>query len=258
MGSRPDDIRKRIARRKRERDRLTQTVAHSRLLLPEMEETHGFDRIPTYESGKEDVLHPLFRKEVFIFKILASTILVFLIAIIFRNNDARLESVRQFVSINMEKEFQFTTVANWYENQFGKPLALLPFTNSETDTETEESQPYALPASGKILEKFGEDGQKVTIETAKGASVTALSGGMIEFAGVKEGFGKTVIVQHADKSETWYGNLDDISVNLYEYIEKGNEIGKAMDSEDGSKGSFYLALKEGNEFIDPFQVIQVE
>jgi stage IV sporulation protein FA len=258
MRSRPDDIRKRIAKRKRERDRLTQTVAHSRLLLPETEEMHGYDRIPTYESGKEEELHPLFRKEVFIFKILASTILVFLVAIIFRNNDTRFESVREFVSINMEKDFQFTTVANWYEEQFGKPIALLPFTNQETDEATEESQPYALPASGKILEEFGEDGQKVTIETPKGAAVTAMSGGMVEFAGIKEGFGKTIIVQHSDKSETWYGNLDNISVNLYEYIEKGKEIGTAMNSDDGTKGSFYFALKEGNEFIDPFQVIQVE
>jgi stage IV sporulation protein FA len=158
----------------------------------------------------------------------------------------------------MEKDFQFTTVANWYEEQFGKPIALLPFTNQETDEATEESQPYALPASGKILEEFGEDGQKVTIETPKGAAVTAMSGGMVEFAGIKEGFGKTIIVQHSDKSETWYGNLDNISVNLYEYIEKGKEIGTAMNSDDGTKGSFYFALKEGNEFIDPFQVIQVE
>ena len=28
---------------------------------------------------------------------------------------------------------------------------------------------YALPASGKILEEFGENGQRITIETGKGA-----------------------------------------------------------------------------------------
>jgi len=258
MRSRPDDIRKRIAKRKRERDRLTQSIAHSNLILPDTEERHGYDPIPTYESSKGDELHPLFRKEVFLFKILASTILVFLVAIIFRNGDSRLEPFRQFVTVNMEKDFQFATVSKWYEDQFGKPLALLPFTGNDSNTVSEEVPQYALPVSGKILEDFGENGQKVTIETPKGTPVTAMNGGMVEYAGVKEGFGKTVIVQHADKSETWYGNLDEITVNLYEYIEKGKEIGMAKENVDGTKSSFFFALKEGNEFIDPFQVIQVE
>ena len=49
---------------------------------------------------------------------------------------------------------------------------------------------YALPASGKILEEFGENGQRITIEIGKGATVEAMNEGLVSFVGQKEGFGQ--------------------------------------------------------------------
>jgi stage IV sporulation protein FA len=115
-----------------------------------------------------------------------------------------------------------------------------------------------LPASGKILEEFGQDGQKITIETGKGAAVEAMNGGLVRFIGQQEGFGQTVVIQHADKTESWYGNLNSIDVTLYQYIEKGTTVGKATDYEDGTNSSFYFAIKEGEDFVDPIQVIQFD
>ena len=79
-------------------------------------------------------------------------------------------------------------------------------------------------------------------------------------AGVKEGLGKTVVVQHADKTETWYGNLDEIDVKLYEYVEKRQVVGTVSGStgEDKSKGKYYFAIKKDDKFIDPIQVIRFE
>ncbi|UTW68949.1 hypothetical protein KHA80_17155 [Anaerobacillus sp. HL2] len=42
----------------------------------------------------------------------------------------QLEGARQFVETSFQEEFEFTAVANWYENQFGRPLALLPTTRN--------------------------------------------------------------------------------------------------------------------------------
>ncbi|MDZ5470821.1 M23 family metallopeptidase (plasmid) [Bacillus sp. 31A1R] len=265
MRSSRDDIRRRIEKRKRERERLAgnssrpRTVNYKQMLWAEEEEKHGFDRISSYEGGPDEGAHPLFRKEIFLFKVLASACLFLVIAIIFRNEGESLNSVRNFVTSSMEKDFQFAAISDWYEDQFGKPLALLPFTkDKEAEEEPQLTQQYALPASGKILEEFGSNGQRITIETAKGSPVEAMNEGFVRFTGSKEGFGKTVIVQHADKSETWYGNLDSIDVTLYEFIEKGNSVGKASDGADGTKGTFYFAIKKGDDFIDPIQVIQFD
>jgi stage IV sporulation protein FA len=256
MRSRADDVRKNIARRKSLRDKQSNTL-HSSLLLPEDEEKHGFARMPTYEAGPGEGEHPLFRKEVFFMKLLTSAILVLVIAILFKNPTASFEPARSFVKNTMEKDFQFAVVSDWYEGKFGRPLALFPLPN-ESEKKAVNGEHYALPASGKILEDFDVNGQRITIETGKGAEVEAMNEGITRFIGEKEGFGKTVIIQHSDKSETWYGNLDKISVKLYEYVEKGKKVGTVSNSSSESKGEFYFAIKKGDDFIDPIQVIQFE
>ncbi|MBT2754580.1 M23 family metallopeptidase [Mesobacillus foraminis] len=255
MGSRADDIRKRILKRKKDKERLEGRIQTRP--LPQAEELYGFEKLPSYDVGPGEGGHPLFKKEVFLFKILASACLVLIVAILFRSEAEKAQPVKTFVKATMETEFQFAAVSDWYEKQFGKPLALLPVNKAENNTETEGTQ-YALPASGKILEDFGDNGQKITIETGKDASVEAMSEGLVRFAGTKEGFGKTIIIQHADKSESWYGNLSGFDVNVYEYIEKGAKVGKASNASDGEKASFYFAIKKGDDFVDPIGVIKFE
>ncbi|KAB2338708.1 M23 family metallopeptidase [Cytobacillus depressus] len=258
MRSRVDDIRKRMARRKKEQERISKSKSNG-ILWTEDEERYGFDKISSYDGKGDEGSHPLFRKEYFLFKILASACLFLIVAIMFKNNTGTFESARNFITKSMETDFQFVKVANWYEDQFGKPLALLPFKEEKKETTDPSSKTeYALPASARILEDFHENGQRITIETSKDAAVAAMSEGLVLFAGKKEGFGKTVVVKHADNSESWYGNLEEINVNLMEYIEKGKEVGKAAPTEDGMKGSFYFAIKKGDDFIDPIQVIPFE
>lgn len=258
MRSRADDVRKRIAKRKRENDRLTNNQ-ENRLHWIENEEKNGFERISSYEGGPEEAGHPLFKKEVFLFKILASACLVLIIAIIFRNENTALKPIKNFVTNSMEQDFQFVALSNWYEEQFGEPLAILPFENDQEEKSTPVvNQEYALPATARILEDFEENGQRITIETPIGASVTAMNEGRVRFAGVDKEFGKTVIIQHADKSETWYGNLDSINVTLYEFVKKGADLGIASNNEVGTFASFYFAIKQGDDFKDPIQVIQFD
>ena len=64
-----------------------------------------------------------------------------------------------------------------------------------------------LPAR-KILEDFNDENQGVTIQTEAGEEVVAIQEGTVLFAGVKKPYGKTVIIQHPDNSETWYGHLE--------------------------------------------------
>ncbi|MDP4084565.1 MAG: M23 family metallopeptidase [Bacillota bacterium] len=260
MRSRTDDIRHRIAKRRNGRSN-SKSISKSFLSFPNDEEKYGFNQMVTYEGrGNVEEPHPLFKKEIFLFKILASVCLFLLVAILFRNHTGSLDSVRNMVKKTMDTEFQFATVSNWYENKFGKPLALLPFAEKKQTENTNSNQQYAVPASGRIVQNFVKNGQGVMIETDKGAQVKAMNGGLVTFAGIKDGLGKTVIIQHSDKTESWYGNLLDIQVNLYDYVNKGKVVGSVSTSgnEDKSKGSYYFAIKKGDKFIDPIQVIRFD
>lgn len=252
MNKRAREIRKRVEKRKRER-----TAKHSSyepLISSTDEERYG-QPVITYDRYSIDDKHPLFRKEVFLLKTFLSACLVLVTAIAFKNPSATFEPVRTFVKQTMEQEFQFAAVSKWYEKQFGEPLALLPTEKTEKKQNTPS---YAIPAVGRVLEKFNENGQGIMVETESNTPVEAMNEGIVIFTGTKDKLGKTVIIQHADGSESWYGNLGTITVKLYDFVEMGKEVGTAMKEGNDAKGVFYFAIKQGDHFIDPIQVIPFE
>lgn len=265
MSHRADEVRKRIAKRKRDRGLLgsnSQDMSQRTSLFMSDEERYGgVYSPPTYEGGpgKNNDAHPLFRVEVFIFKILFSAVLVLLTAIVFKNGSPMFDKVKSAVHYSFEEEFQFATVSKWYRDQFGEPLALFDTGTSgskKSENEKTELAELATPASGKVLESFKDNGQGIMVETNR-TSVEAMNEGIIIEAGEKEETGLTIVLQHADGTKSWYGNLDKIDVPLYDFVEKGTELGKIKLS-DNQKGTYYFAIKKGDSFIDPIQVIQFE
>ncbi|WP_210609464.1 M23 family metallopeptidase [Priestia flexa] len=263
MNRRADEIRKRIAERKKKQLSTAKKIPHEPLhtSLMSEEEKYGFpdyspiEYTPTTSSGER---YPFFRKERFFFKVLASACLVLIVAILFKSPSPTFEKARTYISTTMDQEFQFAAVSSWYEDQFGKPLTLLPQKDEPKIDEQSVSGGYVMPASGKVMETFEEDKQGVTIQTGADSVVEAMSEGIVRYVGKRDGIGNTVIIQHADGSETWYGQLKTVDVNVYDFVNKGKELGVVASSDDGETGLFYFAIKKGEKFVDPSQVIQFE
>lgn len=196
----------------------------------------------------------------FLSRVLISICLFLIIAILFKVNAPQLAQVRDFVKHTYEHEFQFATIAHWYENQFGRPLALVPVTEHTSEKREEIEVHYALPVNGIIYEHFEVNGRGIIIETDVGASIESIRGGYVISVGEdREGeLGKTVTVQHFDGTESVYGLLNTIDVNIYDHIEAGTKIGTVSTDERGEKGIFYLGLKQGNRYIDPSDVLPFE
>jgi stage IV sporulation protein FA len=262
MNRRAEEIKKRIAERKKRQGVKPGSQPFSSYSILSDEERYGAEHLPVMEyshSPYERDSSPVrfFQKEWLVFKFLTSVCLVLVVGILFKNSSPGLDQARHYVQKTMETEFQFASVSKWYEETLGQPLALLPM---ETKKETAPSplSQYAVPASGRVLETFEKNGQGIMIETGSQSSVEAMSEGIVTFAGKKEDSGKTVIIQHADGSETWYGQLENIDVNLYDFVDKGKTVGKVLKNQDGKTGTFYFAIKKGEQFIDPNQVISFE
>lgn len=259
MSNRANEIRRRIEKRKRARH---SGPANPRKTNPPYlvsdEERFGGSTYSSFDGGGSgDGGHPLFRKEVFLFKILLSAILVLSIGIIFKNQSPTFENVRHIVSSTLETEFQFAAVTEWYKDTFGSPLALIPINQNKEKVDTPAPGKYALPAAGKVTETFEANGQGIIVETDSEV-VEAMNAGNVTEVAVKGNLGKTVVIQHSDGSETWYGNLGSVEVKLYDYVEKGQEVGKVQDPKDNEKGTYYFAIKQDETFIDPIQVIKFE
>ncbi len=208
---------------------------------------------------------PLFRKDTFFMQILASICLFLGVSILFHTNATFLEVPKQYIQTSFQEEFEFDQVAIWYEEMFGRPIALLP-TQMETvapgdmDSEEEQLEQFALPATGKIRESFEENGRGIYVETEMEESVEAVKSGLVRFIGEDEEgeWGKVVVVRHYDGGESWYGMLDDIHVNLYDYVDSGEVLASVSPNDEESVGVYYFALKEGDSFIDPIEVITLD
>ncbi|MBS4199807.1 M23 family metallopeptidase [Bacillus sp. FJAT-49732] len=252
MSRRADDIRKRISKRRKQYNSNKERVRPTPFIEDEFES-------PVFEADPKDSLHPLFNRDIFLFKVFASAVLVLVMAIIFQSTSSKLDQIKLGVKKTMEKEFQFAAVSQWYENQFGKPLALLPpLGNDGKIANTGKETDYAIPVSGRILEDFSINGRGIIMETGTNAEVEAITGGIVVFAGPKEDIGQTVIIQHPDHSETWYGMLEKITVKPKEKIEAGKNVGIVSTGKAGKTGEFYFAIKQNDKFIDPIQVIKFE
>lgn len=198
--------------------------------------------------------HPLIRKNVILFKILAAGLLFAATAVLFKAPSDKLAGLQNTVSSVMEKEMQFAYVTEWYEDTFGEPLAFLPVQKEEMPLEGEQqAAAYVTPVSGTVLETYDKNGDGLIIRIDDNKKPIAIQNGLVVYAGLKEGYGNTVIIQHSDKSESWYGNLGTMDVSLYDSVEKGQNIGAVTE-----EGTMFFAIKQGDIFVDPNKVISFE
>lgn len=261
MSNRADEIRKRISKRQNmcKQSGGRPSLGSSRGYLPSIEEKHGLSPFSGEGVDGTNKSHPLFKQELFMFKLLMALSLFLSIGVLFKNDSPQLEKARNFVEGAFEREFEFATVSALYEDMFGKTVALFPDVSKEKGNETEEKplqNMYAIPANGRVLEGFEVDGKGIMLETGVDATVDAVKGGKVVFAGTKKGLGKTVEVQHADGTYTLYGNLADIQVKLYDEIDSKTPLGKVTMAPDGMAGTFYFSIRKGDQYIDPASVLR--
>lgn len=155
-------------------------------------------------------------------------VIFFLASIIFTNtSDKNLLLYKEYV---LTESLPFTKVKCWYEELFGEALP----SNDNAQTVFD----------GKLVYKEISDyqnGERLTVSSK--SLVNSLASGIVVFSGEKDGFGNTVIIQGIDGADIWYGNLENISLNLYDYIEAGTVIGNTVDE------YLYLVIKKDNEYI---------
>ena len=126
--------------------------------------------------------------------------------------------------------FNFASINSIYKKYFGSPL---PFSSIIPKTEPVFNERLSYTAVNDYL-----DG--VSLSVSDNYLVPSISDGLVVFIGEKEGYGNTVIVEGSDGVDTWYSNMSDVSVSLYQYISNGSFIGNC------SKNLYLVFKKDGN------------
>ncbi len=163
----------------------------------------------------------------FLTKVLVSVIF-FLVSLIYIRNDASNAVIyKKYV---FSETLPFTKIKQAYENLFGEAV---PVANKEKTV-------FGGSLVYKNIEPY-QDGEKLTVSA--NSLVSNLTGGIIVYIGEKEGYGNTVIIQGNDGADIWYGNLQNVNVKLYDYVEKDTTIGETMDD------TLYLVIKKNDTYL---------
>lgn len=129
-------------------------------------------------------------------------------------------------------DISFTKIKNIYDKYLG---GILPI-KKEVNTEKVFNEKLKYNSSGVYL-----DGVK--LEVTSNYLVPSLREGMVVFIGNKEGYGNTVIIEDLDGIYNWYGNIDNTSLKLYDYVDKGTLVGEV-------NNTLYLVFSKGDKYLN--------
>lgn len=171
------------------------------------------------------------------------------------------ERGQAFVRAALTQELRTEDVYAWYEARFGELPSFLPaWERVSPEAErvgADVGRAYVAPVAGRIVEPFGgvRSGAGVVVRTS-GSSVASMDAGLVVYAGETQETGQTIVVRHPGGLETVYGYLGEIAVAKDDWVEAGATIGFVRPaSEEEPGGLMYFAVKKGNSFIDPSDVV---
>ena len=134
-----------------------------------------------------------------------------------------------------ENNISFASINYFYKNTFGSPI---PFSEYFEDKTT--------PVFNEKLKFYNSDDylDGVKLIVSKNYLVPSLESGMVVFIGDKDNYPNTIIVEQVNGVDVWYSNVENINVNLYDYIDKGSLLGSTITDE------LYLVYKKNGEVLN--------
>ena len=168
----------------------------------------------------------------FLNKLSISILLLLALLIILKKNPNLKTTIKEKVFNN---NISFAKINKWYKEKFGSILPIDNIVPEDTVSVFNEELKYKSDSLYK-------DGAKLIVDD--NYLVPSLQSGIVVFIGEKENYGKTVIVQQVDGIDTWYSNIADINVKLYDYIEKGSLVGSV------NNNILYLVFQKDGKFLD--------
>lgn len=165
-----------------------------------------------------------------VLRVLITIIVTLILLIGFKMNNNFKKTFYHYV---YEENFPFSVVKNFLQEKFGTSLT---FDKIVTDEEVFNEK---LSYKDKSLY---HDGVKLTVSSEY--MIPSLESGIVVYIGEKENYKQVVIVQQMNGVDVWYGNIKQVNVKLYDYVEKGSLIGQADNK------TLYLVFQKEGKFVD--------
>lgn len=119
---------------------------------------------------------------------------------------------------------------------------------------------YGLPlAAGRITSNYGSRTLRgkadfhggIDIAVPTGTTVYSTAPGRVKFVGWKGGYGRLVIVEHDDGSETYYAHLLQGTVKAGDTVAQGQPIALSDNTGNSTGPHLHYGVRRGGRFEDP-------
>ena len=168
--------------------------------------------------------HKKYIKSLFI-RILLSVIIFLALSIFVNYSDNNLLFFKKNV---YDKSFNFSAFTKIYNKYFGKVLP--------------EASDLVVNKNVLVYSDVSTYHDGAVLSEVK--SVSPFKSGIVVFIGEKENYGNTIIIQGMDGIDYWYGNVIDVSIKLYDYIESETVIANAKDNK------LYVVFMKNGEVLN--------
>ncbi len=143
-------------------------------------------------------------------------------------------SFKSWIEKNVyQTNISFAGINKTYEKYFGN---LFPIPTIEPVT------PVFSEQLTYLSKEAYKEGVKLTVDS--NYLVPVVESGIVVFMGNKDNYGNVIIVQQVNGIDIWYVGVENSSIKMYDYIEKGSLLGEATSNE------IYLYYQKEGEFLD--------
>ncbi|WP_342552517.1 M23 family metallopeptidase [Paenibacillus sp. FSL R7-0652] len=165
----------------------------------------------------------------------------------------------------LHNDMDFAAAAAWYERNFGGTPSFLPVLGHTTDAVNGAGvrQLLSKPVSGTVVQPFALSLKGIEIVpdgVRAGGLVQVVSSGagrVLEVLGDASS-GYTVVIQHTGKVKAIYGRMNASDVQVNDWVEAGSAVGSMKAGSSEQPAALYFAIKEGEEYVDPAEVVALD
>ncbi|WP_024832254.1 M23 family metallopeptidase [Ruminiclostridium josui] len=139
----------------------------------------------------------------------------------------------------------------------------------KSNTELEEfvdALPTFIPAKGKITSPFGMRNHPIThiktlhkgvdIDAKTGDPIMAAASGKVIYAGLSDGYGKHVIIDHGNGFKTIYGHSSKLLVKAGELVKKGQKIALVGSTGKSTGPHLHFEIRIADTAVNPIKYIE--
>ncbi|NMB27739.1 MAG: peptidoglycan DD-metalloendopeptidase family protein [Tissierellia bacterium] len=129
-----------------------------------------------------------------------------------------------------------------------------------------ECVPDLWPAKGKLTSGFGNRKdplgwgsrfhQGIDIANSSGTNILAAGKGVVAFSGNRNGYGKTIIVNHGNGYKTLYAHNRKLLIHVGDRVEKGQVIGKMGSTGKSTGCHLHFEIHKNGNPINPLEVLK--